>query len=96
MLCTDLPKPELKFNDVRRNSPKGSYPPICFDENHFLISKQDFDALPEYSTSKPSGVYDRKCWKCFSNGEWWVACYLEENPPHPEGMLTPYRRALVV
>ena len=94
----DRPRPEIGFNDERRYSPPGSYPPICFDSSGFLISQKDFDALPEYSRSKPTGVYDGKCWKAYDaeNDQWWIGCYIEENPPHPDGMLTPYRKALVV
>lgn len=86
----------------RANPPKGgdrtSYPPICLDANHFLISQADFDALPECSTSIPTGVYDGKCWKAKNRftGEWWIGCYLDESPPHPDGMFTPRRRALIV
>ena len=81
--------------DRRRFSAPGSYPPICYDENHFLITRQDFDALPEYCFSKPTGVYDGKCWKFKRGSEWWIGCYIEEDPPHPDGMLTPYRHALI-
>jgi len=91
------------FIDRKRGTPPfgrdhDSYPPICLDVNHFLISREDFYALPEYSTSRPTGVYDGKCWKALnrSSGEWWIGCYLEEDPPHPDGLLTPFRLALIV
>lgn len=92
----DRPSPTLLPGDIRRHSARGSYPPICLDDEHFLISRADFEALPEYSFTKPTGVYDGKCWKLKRGGEWWVACYLEEDPPHPDGLLTPFRRALIV
>lgn len=94
----DRPAPTFEREDIRRHSAAGSYPPICLDDEHFLISQANLDALPEYSASKPTGVYDGKCWKIWHPREkcWWVACYIEEDPPHPDGMLTPYRRALVI
>lgn len=33
------------------------------DDTHVMMSQRDFDALAEYSTSTPSGVYPGKCWK---------------------------------
>ena len=96
MMFIDRPSPVLAKDDIRRRSNSGSYPPICLNDEHFLISKADFDALPEYSTSKPTGVYDGKCWKAKGKDGWWIGCYIEETPPHPDGMLTPFRRALIV
>jgi hypothetical protein len=29
-------------------------------------------------------------------GTWWIGCYVAEDPPHPDGLLTPHRRALIV
>lgn len=92
----DRPRPTFSHDDIRRHSAPGSYPPICFDNEHFLISRKDWIALPDYSCTKPSGVYDGKCWKSLLGNEWWIGCYIEEDPPHPNGMLTPYRRALIV
>lgn len=92
----DRSSPPIGFKDERRHSPSGSYPPICLDDEHFLISQADFDALPEYSCSLPTGVFDGKCWKRYDNGVWWIGCYIEEDPPHPDGLMTPFRRALVV
>lgn len=95
-MIIDRPSPIFEYNDIRCNSSRGSYPPICLDDEHFLITQSDFDALPDYTGSKPTGVYDGKCWKMRLREEWWIACYVEETPPHPGGMLTPYRRALIV
>lgn len=36
---------------------------IAIDDTHALMSSADFKALLEYSTSRPSGVYDGKMWK---------------------------------
>ena len=30
---------------------------------HAMLTQRQFDGLPEYSTSQPSGVYPGKCWK---------------------------------
>ena len=72
-------------------------PQICLDDEHFLISKEAFEGLPDYTGSKPTGVYHGKCWKMKrSDGKWWIGCYIEEDPPHPDGLLTPIRKALIV
>ena len=93
----DIPSPVIDATDIRRHSANGSYPPIVLDDGHFLISQADFDALPEYTATKPTGVYAGKCWKAQrGKDDWWIACYIEEIPPHPDGMLTPFRRALIV
>ena len=83
------------FVDLPSTNGENSYPPIVFDGEHFLISEQAFDKLPEYSASKPTGVFHVKCWKLYRD-DWYIACYIEETPPHPNGMWTPVRRALVV
>lgn len=36
---------------------------IEIDDTHALMSRATFDALPEYSCSNPSGVYEGKMWK---------------------------------
>ena len=99
-MLIDRPPPIFDARDIRRSSLRGSYPPICLDDQHFLISATDFDALPEYSGSRPTGVYDGKCWKIRRRDGWYIGCYIgcyiEEDPPHPDGMLTPIRRALIV
>jgi hypothetical protein len=33
------------------------------DEKHVLLTRRQFEELPEYSSSMPSGVYPGKCWK---------------------------------
>jgi hypothetical protein len=91
----DRPSPVFGSHDVRRHTPE-AYPPICFDQEHFLISRNNFELLPEYSTTRPTGVYDGKCWKIRRGESWWIGCYIEESPPHPDGLLTPVRLALII
>lgn len=49
---------------------------------HARLTKAQFDALPEYSTSYPSGVYPGKCWKAqkaedLGGGRWrWTDTWL--------------------
>ncbi len=47
----------------------------------FLITQAEWDALPEYSLSRPTGIEDGKLWKAYrgpsSNGIWaecWILC----------------------
>jgi len=78
------------------------YPEVIFDETHFLITAANLERLPVYQWSKPTGVYHGKCWKFrvkrdgkpLDEGDWWVGCYVYDGDPR--GMLTPYRKALVV
>ena len=36
---------------------------ILIDDTHAIMSKEDFSKLAEYSTSRPTGVYEGKIWK---------------------------------
>jgi hypothetical protein len=36
---------------------------VTMDDTHVLLTRRQFDALADYSTSTPSGVYAGKCWK---------------------------------
>jgi hypothetical protein len=36
---------------------------VEFDDTHVLLTQAQFDGLPEYSTTTPTGVYVGKCWK---------------------------------
>jgi hypothetical protein len=49
------------------------------DGEHVLLTKSQIDALPEYSSSYPSGTYDGKCWKREGDGFWWL-CWYYPNP----------------
>lgn len=47
----------------------------------YLITQEEFDALPEYSFSRPTGAVDGTMWKCYRqaspNGVWigcWIVC----------------------
>lgn len=48
---------------------------IELDNTHALMSEQTFKGLAEYSTSIPTGVYDGKMWKGYSNGEWYLVWF---------------------
>lgn len=54
---------------------------MAFDDQQVLMTQKDFDALLEYSSSKPSGVYPGKMWKCLSGGYWYLRWFgLSEDP----------------
>jgi hypothetical protein len=53
---------------------------VAMDDTHAWLTQLEVDALPEYSTSYPSGVYDGKCWLRDEG----VAKYLCWYGPHPE------------
>ena len=47
---------------------------ILVDDKHALMSRADFDELPDYTASEPSGVYAGKMWKAQYGSErrWWL------------------------
>ena len=78
-------------------SNQDAYPPIVLDDEFFLITETNFKKLPVYNSSRPTGVYDGKCWRFeTAGGVWWIGCFIEEDPPHPDGLLTPVRKALII
>lgn len=40
------------------------------DDDYVLMSKLDFDLLPDYTNSEPTGKYNGKMWKGQFDGEW--------------------------
>lgn len=47
---------------------------------HAILSREEFDGLAEYSTSRPSGVYPGKAWKGQGRaGQWWLIWYGESS-----------------
>lgn len=64
--------------------PKTENIKLC--DSHVHISQSDFEKLKNYSMSNPSGVYEGKMWKRFSNGSW-VLCWYQQCVPPKEGFL---------
>jgi hypothetical protein len=57
------------------------YQPMTIQERNALprlrIHKTQFDALPEYSLTRPTGVYEGKLWRSVTScGRWIVNGYL--------------------
>lgn len=57
---------------------------ITFDRGRAIMTRETFDALPDYSGSIPSGVYDGKMWKrldglydptCAPEDRKWMLCW---------------------
>lgn len=45
-----------------------------------LLTQSEFDALAEYSTSTPTGVYPGKAWKSQGyDGKWWLRWFGESS-----------------
>lgn len=42
------------------------------DVGQAAMSKETFDLLPEYSASRPSGVYEGKMWKARGGEHYWL------------------------
>lgn len=45
------------------------------DGKFVLLSIEQFRGLNEYSTSRPTGVYEGKCWKTYFRGQWFLFWY---------------------
>lgn len=46
------------------------------DGTHALLQQGDFERLPEYSTTLPSGVYPGKMWRRQERpGQWWLVWF---------------------
>lgn len=43
--------------------PQGLRDRVAVFETHVTISEEDWQALPRYETSMPSGTYTGKCWR---------------------------------
>lgn len=68
---------------------------FAIDGAHALMTRQDFDALSEYSASTPSGVYPGKCWKAERRGVWYLRWYAADDG-HPDGLPTPFREIIII
>jgi uncharacterized protein (DUF3820 family) len=56
------------------------------DDLHVLLTAQQFDGLPEYSSTYPSGTYDGKCWKRQGDVEWYLCWYRPHSQPGKIGI----------
>lgn len=48
---------------------------ILTDPIHALMSRRDFEELPEYNSSLPSGVYPGKMWRRREPQKWLLCWY---------------------
>lgn len=73
-----------------------SQPPrdrILVDDTHALMSQADFEQLPEYSRSVPTGAYAGKMWRCHFREGWFLCWYADDVPGRVK---TQWRPLLVV
>jgi hypothetical protein len=54
---------------------------ILIDDTHALMEKSTFEALSEYSTTIPTGVYPGKMWRCHYLGTWFLRWFGEHEDP---------------
>lgn len=54
--------------------PSGLRERVTLDATHALVEERDFVALPEYSTTIPTGVYPGKAWRR-QEGLTWLLCW---------------------
>ena len=74
---------------------------ILADDKTAVMEQADFDALPEYSCSVPTGQTIGKRWKRARNtwngdAGWLMGSYEERVPVHPDFILTMFREIVVV
>lgn len=90
---------EKSREEARRNPQYyfDGYPEMLIDGDTAIVSRRDFDRLPEYSTSNPTGVYVGKVWKRVrpEAGVCQLGSYEENDPPN-EYVLTNFRTLIVV
>lgn len=55
-----------------RHWPQPERDAIALDDVHALMTRPTFEALPEYSTTTPSGVYPGKMWRREYEGRWYL------------------------
>ena len=67
---------------------------VPIDKTHALLSPLQFHGLPDYSRSKPSGVYPGKCWKGLDrSGVWYLAWWGADSG---DGMLQNFTRDILI
>lgn len=50
---------------------------VLVDDTHAIMSRDDFNLVPVYQASLPSGTYAGKMWRKEFRGEWWLGWYGE-------------------
>lgn len=68
---------------------------ILIDDEVAMMDAKTFEALPEYSTTTPSGVYPGKCWKACRGAVWYLRWYGADDGD-PRGLPTPTRKIVIV
>lgn len=48
---------------------------ILIDDKHALMDRDTFALIEDYSSSMPSGVYEGKMWRRFSESKWHLVWY---------------------
>jgi hypothetical protein len=64
---------------------------ILIDDKHAIMSQKDFDALPEYSCSLPTGTFIGKRWRrrepyTSTPTHWFLGEFIEINDPENVGI----------
>lgn len=68
---------------------------IIIDNKSALMSEKDFKLLPDYSLSRPTGLYQGKMWKSeFTNG--WFLAFVVSDPNDANYVFTFWREILIV
>lgn len=68
-------------------NPLGRYwlqPPaerVLVDNTHAVCSRRDFELLPEYSRSYPTGVYNGKMWRASFADGWYLGWFADSSKP---------------
>lgn len=72
---------------------------IVVDDKFAAMSKKDFDRLPDYTCSEPTGKYNGKMWKgefIVSKEKKWYLCWCHDENTVSKEIYISYREILII
>lgn len=72
---------------------------IVLDKDYAVMSKKDFDLLPDYTMSEPTGKYNGKMWKGqfrVKGQERWFLCWCHDENTVSQEIYISYREILII
>jgi hypothetical protein len=68
---------------------------IEIDDTHALMSQITFNALPDYTASQPTGVYEGKMWRAYYKLDGWLLHWWVTSPENSCACRRMYRKILI-
>jgi len=72
---------------------------IIMDKDYAVMTERDFNLLPDYTASEPTGKYNGKMWKGefnTSSGKKWYLCWCHDENTVSQEIYISYREILIV